>query len=360
MDNNQFFNRAKPYLAVIFLQFGSAGTGIIVKSALNQGMSHYTFAVYRNAVATAVFAPFAIILERPVIDQNLFYAGMKYTTATFASAMGNILPAITFLMAWILRLEWVDIRKVHSQAKIVGTLVIVSGAMIMTLIEGPSVRFPWTKHKIHEQSTSATNQQDSIKGALMIMSGCFCWACFYILQAITLKSYPVVLSLTSLTCMMGALQGTILTLVVERGNTTIWSIQWDTKLLAALYCGIINSGVMSYVSGTIVKEKGPIFVTVFNPLSMVIIAIMGSFIFAEQMDLGKVLGAVTIVAGLYMVIWGKSKDQSVSKSEESICKSDGDWITPIDQQLNTRDDGKRTSYHESVDGSDAIPPHEAV
>ncbi|CAK9137936.1 unnamed protein product [Ilex paraguariensis] len=307
MDNNHFFNRAKPYLAVIFLQFGYAGTAIIAKSALNQGMSHYTFAVYRNAIATAVFAPFAIILERkvrprmttsiflkimliglleyilnlylsshgsqykynsvsltktlhrPVIDQNLYYTGLKYTTATFASAMGNILPALTFLMAWIL-----------------------SGAMIMTLIEGPSVRFPWTKHKIHEQSTSATNQQDSIKGALMIMSGCFCWACFYILQ------------------------------------------------------GIISSGVMYYVSGTIVKEKGPVFVTVFNPLSMVIIAIMGSFIFAEQMDLGKVLGAVTIVAGLYMVIWGKSKDQSVSKSEESISKSDGDWITPIDQQLNTR------------------------
>ncbi|KAL7247712.1 hypothetical protein ACSBR2_002595 [Camellia fascicularis] len=42
-------------------------------------------------------------LKKPVIDQNLFYAGMKYTIATFATAMCNIVPAMFFLMAWILR-----------------------------------------------------------------------------------------------------------------------------------------------------------------------------------------------------------------------------------------------------------------
>ncbi|KAJ0714609.1 hypothetical protein HanPI659440_Chr13g0491381 [Helianthus annuus] len=40
---------------------------------------------------------------RPVIDQNLFFMGMKATTATFTAAMVNILPAITFVMACILR-----------------------------------------------------------------------------------------------------------------------------------------------------------------------------------------------------------------------------------------------------------------
>lgn len=41
--------------------------------------------------------------DRPVIDQNLYYVGMKYTTATFTAAMCNILPAITFLLAWAMR-----------------------------------------------------------------------------------------------------------------------------------------------------------------------------------------------------------------------------------------------------------------
>jgi hypothetical protein len=40
---------------------------------------------------------------RPVIDQNFYYAGLKFTGPTFACAMSNILPAMTFVMAVIFR-----------------------------------------------------------------------------------------------------------------------------------------------------------------------------------------------------------------------------------------------------------------
>ncbi|KAL3521050.1 hypothetical protein ACH5RR_019199 [Cinchona calisaya] len=105
------------------MQIAFAGSYIIAKSALNKGMNHYALAIYRNLFSAVTFAPFAVVLERkvrprmtisvllkklflgllePVIDQNLFYAAMKYTTATLATAMTNMLPAITFLLAWIL------------------------------------------------------------------------------------------------------------------------------------------------------------------------------------------------------------------------------------------------------------------
>lgn len=42
---------------------------------------------------------------RPVLDQNLYFLGMKYTSATFASAVVNVLPAITFIMAVFFRLK---------------------------------------------------------------------------------------------------------------------------------------------------------------------------------------------------------------------------------------------------------------
>lgn len=41
--------------------------------------------------------------DRPVLDQNLYYVGMTYTSATFASATANVLPAITFVLAIIFR-----------------------------------------------------------------------------------------------------------------------------------------------------------------------------------------------------------------------------------------------------------------
>ncbi|XP_031115822.1 WAT1-related protein At2g39510-like [Ipomoea triloba] len=327
----KFSTMAKPYLAVIFLQFGFAGMAIIAKSALNKGMSHYTFAAYRNLIAAVVIAPFAIFFERkvrpkmtisiflkimvlallePVIDQNLYFAGMNYTTATFTTALCNVLPAIAFILAWILRLEKVEVRKLHSQAKILGTAVTLGGAMIMTLVRGPNIGLPWTKHTQHLQTATALHsQQDLVKGAAMIMAGCSCWAIFYILQAITLKSYPAGLSLTTLICTVGSLQASVVTLVAERKNPAVWALHWDTKLLAYIYCGVICSGIAYYLSGVIMKEKGPVFVTSFSPLSMIVVAIMGSFILGEQVDLGKVLGAGVIVVGLYMVIWGKKQDE---------------------------------------------------
>nr|GMD52859.1 WAT1-related protein At2g39510-like [Ipomoea batatas] len=176
-----------------------------------------------------------------------------------------------------LLLEKVEVRKLHSQAKILGTVVTLGGAMIMTLVRGPNIGLPWTKHTQHLQTATALHsQQDLVEGAAMIMAGCSCWAIFYILQAITLKSYPAGLSLTTLICTVGSLQASVVTLVAERKNPA---------------------------------EKRPVFVTSFSPLSMIVVAIMGSFILGEQVDFGKVLGAGVIVVGLYMVIWGKKQDE---------------------------------------------------
>ncbi|MFS8012672.1 putative EamA domain-containing protein [Helianthus anomalus] len=135
--------------------------------------------------------------------------------------------------------------------------------------------------------------------------------------AVTLKSYPAQLSLTSLICMMGALQGTVTTLVIERARRDIWSINWDAKLFATLYSGIVRSGASYYVSGLIMKIKGPFFVTAFNPFGMVMVVIMSSFTLGEQINVGRIVGAIIIVIGLYLIIWGKSKDPGLPDSRSN-------------------------------------------
>ncbi|TQD93040.1 hypothetical protein C1H46_021354 [Malus baccata] len=330
--------RLMPFMAVTLLQFGFAGLFIISKFALNHGMSPQVFVAYRHAVATVFIAPFAIIFDRrvrpkmtlsiffkivllgllePVMDQNLAYTGMKLTTATVTSALYNVLPAFAFIMAWVFRLEKVNLRSLHSQAKILGTIVMVGGAMLMTLINGPMLNFPWTRRNPHHESTVSTDHQDHIKGAIMVAAGCFCWAGFVTLQAITLKSYPAELSLTVWICLAGTVQGFAVALAFEWNNLTAWSIHFDSKLLAVVYCGIMCSGIAFYIQGIVMKERGPVFVTAFNPLSLIIVAVMSSFILAEIMYLGRVIGAIVIVIGLYMVLWGKSKDQLPSELEKN-------------------------------------------
>lgn len=50
--------------------------------------------------------------------------------------------------------------------------------------------------------------------------------------------------------------------------------------------GIVTSSISYYVQGLVIKKRGPVFATAFSPLMMVIVAIMGSFILAENIYLG--------------------------------------------------------------------------
>lgn len=81
------------------------------------------------------------------------------------------------------------------------------------------------------------------------------------------------------------------------------------------------------------KDRGPVFVTAFNPLGMVIVAILSTFILREQLNLGRVLGAIVIVVGLYIVLWGKSKDHKTpSIDEQAIPTQEMTHETKIDRE----------------------------
>ncbi|CAL9191262.1 unnamed protein product [Musa hybrid cultivar] len=127
---SKFFQVCKPYVAMILLQFGYADMNIITKVSLDDGMSHCVLVVYRHAFATlsivkahrlpiqtcellhsSCLLTFAIFMQkfvlgliflqdltpcltwfRPVIDQNFYYAGLKFTS-----------PAMTFVLAVLCR-----------------------------------------------------------------------------------------------------------------------------------------------------------------------------------------------------------------------------------------------------------------
>ncbi|KAK7843827.1 wat1-related protein [Quercus suber] len=109
---------------------------------------------------------------------------------------------------------------------------------------------------------------------------------------------------------MGTLESSILAVAMEWGNPTAWSIHLDSKLLAAVYAGVVCSGFTIYIQGLIMKQRGPV-----------------------------VIGAIIIFVGLYLVLWGKSKDQLGSKS-------DNEKILPTAQNVATMDERIMTSNQE--------------
>ncbi|KAH7536610.1 hypothetical protein FEM48_Zijuj03G0003000 [Ziziphus jujuba var. spinosa] len=302
-SSSNFIESSKPYFAMISLQFGYAGMNIITKVSLNRGMSHYVLVVYRHAFATAIIAPFAFFFERKAQPKITFPVFMQI-----------------FILA-LLGMEKVNMKKVRCQAKVVGTAVTVAGAMLMTLYKGPVVEMIWTKHihprKSYVTDTTGTGEKHWFLGSIFLIIATLAWASLFVLQNKALNTYKNhQLSLTSMVCFVGTLQATAVTFVMEH-DPSVWKVGWDMNLLAAAYAGIVTSSISYYVQGLVMKKRGPVFATAFSPLMMIIVAIMGSFILAEKIFLGGVLGAVLIVIGLYSVLWGKHKE-NMQKTEEEI------------------------------------------
>uniref|UniRef100_A0A0E0HGA3 WAT1-related protein n=1 Tax=Oryza nivara TaxID=4536 RepID=A0A0E0HGA3_ORYNI len=385
-----FMEKAKPYFAMICLQFGYAGMNVITKVSLNHGMSHYVLVVYRHAFATISIAPFALILERkvrpkmtwsiffqifilallgPVIDQNFYYAGLKFTGPTFACAMSNILPAMTFVMAVIFRMEKLELKKVRCQAKIAGTLVTVAGAMLMTLYKGPLMEMAWSRHAgagaaeapaAAAAAAAAISGRDWFLGSMFVIVATLAWASLFILQTHTIKQYSAQLSLTTLICLVGTLQAVVVTFAMERRRPSVWAIGFDMNLLAAAYAGIVTSSIAYYVQGLVIQRTGPVFASAFSPLMMIIVAVMGSFILSEQIYLGGVVGAALIVVGLYSVLWGKHKETqekqadtklSLPTSKGAAAAAEAEEITGAgEDDGDGDDDAERSKNHRSSGG----------
>lgn len=55
----------------------------------------------------------------------------------------------------------------------------------MTLVKGPVMELFWTQGRSNQYTETkgvVKNYKDPIKGSLMIVTGCFSWSCFMILQ----------------------------------------------------------------------------------------------------------------------------------------------------------------------------------
>ncbi|KAJ6965202.1 hypothetical protein NC652_003189 [Populus alba x Populus x berolinensis] len=72
-----------------------------------------------------------------------------------------------------------------------------------------------------------------------------------------------------------------------------------------------------------IAKRGPLYVAIFNPLMLLVVALAGSLIFQEKLHLGSILGGVLIITGLYTVLWGKSK-KAKNKNQPAVLPNNSD------------------------------------
>ncbi|KAA0054956.1 WAT1-related protein [Cucumis melo var. makuwa] len=317
----------KPYIAMLFVQCVYSGMALFSKAAISQkGMNPAIFVFYRQAFATVAMAPLAFLLERlnlyikndfffrVTLSLNLYYVAINHTSATFAAATTNTIPAITLLLALLFsRYESICIRKVEGMAKLMGAIIGFSGALVFAFVKGPPMKFMnW-----YPQTNNITNSfqpystLEWIKGSFTMLSANLAWSFWLVLQASIVKEYPAKLRVTTLQCFFSLIQSALWALVMER-NPQAWKLGWNLQLFSVAYCGVIVTGMTYWLQIWCVEKKGPVFTAMFTPLALIITAIFSALLWKESLHWGSVGGGILLVMGLYFVLWGKKREEEVA------------------------------------------------
>ncbi|KAA8526053.1 hypothetical protein F0562_007847 [Nyssa sinensis] len=324
-----------PVLTMIAIDFSFAIMNILLKKVVVEGMNHLVFITYRQCVSTIFLAPIGYFVERKSrpkltlrilchlflsalvgtsLTQYFFLLGIQYTSATYACAFLNMVPMLTFIMALPFGLETVNVRRSSGRAKVIGTLVCFGGAMLLTLYKGMPL---FNYSHSHQAATYTMDEAISLSsgkrkerwtiGCIALIAGTLLWSSWFLIQSSIGKRYPCQYSSTAFMSFFGVVQSSVLSLSIDR-NLSMWVLKGKIEILTILYAGMVGSGLCFVGMSWCVKKRGPVFTAAFSPLVQIMAAVFDIPILHEQLHLGSLLGSITVIVGLYILLWGKSKE----------------------------------------------------
>ncbi|KAK4603766.1 hypothetical protein RGQ29_012322 [Quercus rubra] len=317
-----------PFTAMVTMECINVGLNTLFKAATLQGMSYHVFVVYAYAIAALVLFPapffsgrsrvlpplnFSIMSKIVLLgiigssSQIMGYTGINYSSPTLASAISNLVPAFTFILAIIFRMEKVALRSTSSQAKILGTIISISGAFVVTLYKGPPIVIAQTS------SVSLNQPLNSLKsnwviGGILLTAEYILVPLWYIVQAQIMKEYPNELTVIFFYNLTVSIIAAVVGLITEK-NPNAWRLRPNIALVSVVCSGIFGSFINNTVHAWALRVKGPLFVAMFKPLSIAIAVAMGVMFLSDTLHLGSLVGATIISFGFYTVMWGKAKEE---------------------------------------------------
>ncbi|CAL5368089.1 unnamed protein product [Camellia sinensis] len=325
-----------PFTSMVTMECINVGLNTLFKAATVHGMSRYVFVVYAYAVAALVLLPSPFFSRRSTelpplnssiackifllgligcTSQILGYTGINYSSPTLASAISNLVPAFTFILALIFRMEKLALRSSSSQAKIIGTVVSISGAFLVTLYKGtPIVLNPSPAISLNQPLLQSPPQSNWLIGGLFLTSEYILVPMWYIVQAQIMKVYPAELTVVFFYNLCVSVLAAIVGVIAEP-NMSAWIIRPDIALVSIICSGIFGSFLNNAVHTWVLRVKGPVYVAMFKPLSIAIAVAMGVIFLSDTLYLGSVVGATIISVGFYTVMWGKAKEEMAEGSE---------------------------------------------
>ncbi|KAJ8758952.1 hypothetical protein K2173_003190 [Erythroxylum novogranatense] len=325
--------------AMAATEFTEVSISSISKAAMSRGMSIFVYTVYSNALAIFILLLKSLIFYRkrnclPLTVSMTFRIfllaiasccvqfslniGIRHSSPTLCAAMTDLVPALTFMLAIISRMEKLDLSAKSSQAKSVGTVLSIAGAWILTLYKGPQIihSSPQSQNASADVLLSLPSNWNWIVGGIFCAAGALCLSVLYIIQTWIIKDYPEELIVTLIACIFATALSAVVSLVLEKDPNT-WKLKPDIELLAIVLLAIFGVSIRSLVHTWACRLKGPLYTSMFKPLGMVIAVILGVSFLGDGLYTGSVIGGIIIACGFYAVIWGKTKEEQMFQVEQN-------------------------------------------
>ncbi|XP_065871956.1 WAT1-related protein At1g25270-like [Euphorbia lathyris] len=318
----------KPVILMILAQMIWAGMNILDKLAANDDISMRVLVAYRWIIASAFSVPLALVFDRKnrpkftwkvllfgfltslfggFLTQNLMAESLVLTSATYVSAIINLVSCFTLIFSAILGIEKLGLKTRAGKAKVSGMLIGISGTIIITFYKGVELKIWSTNIHLLKPNNKMQKANHQILGCFVAFCSSITYSLWLIVQGKLSKIYPRHYTTTALMSLMSSVQCVIFALCVER-DWSQWKLGWNFKLLVIFYAGIMTSVLMMVFIAMSLTMRGPVFVSSFNPLTLLLTAIASSLILQEMLHLGSILGGALIVIGLYVALWGQSKE----------------------------------------------------
>ncbi|KAL6993048.1 hypothetical protein U1Q18_011168, partial [Sarracenia purpurea var. burkii] len=188
------------------------------------------------------------------------------------------------------RIETVNLRTPGGIAKIIGIGLCLGGATIIAFYRGPTLRL-FHHHllglhtsEVHQGSIGSSSRE-WIKGCFLMFLSSTLWGLWLVLQGQVMKTYPSKLMFTTLQCLLSAIQSFFVAIAFER-RLQQWKLEWNVALLAVVYCGVVVTGVAYYLQAWVIEKKGPVFLGMSTPLSLILTIFGSAFLLGETISLG--------------------------------------------------------------------------
>ncbi|KVH87813.1 Drug/metabolite transporter [Cynara cardunculus var. scolymus] len=273
-----WFEHNKPLMVMLVLQFTYGAVSISTRASLLEGMNPRVFVVYRQAIATLAIAPISYFSRRKTTKCCI---GWKSFSLIFIAALIGITSS---QMLFLEGLYLASASAGSSMFNLVPAITFFVASIVG--YEPVNIRSLRTIAKILGTVLCVTIVEVIIFGF---------WVVCVSLVPVN-KNHPDHLSLSAWMCFTATVQSATVTWFTDP-NLEVWKINSYLQLGSCLFAGIVGSGISLFVQSWVIERRGPVFSAI-------------------------VIGAVGIVIGLYVVLWGKAKDLEEQQKKMMISETD--------------------------------------